>query len=146
MQQAEIYNGHARRFQQMARHIELSMTPQHQQKHGGPDPISTNDITLATTLLNSVYGYPAGKQAVLALSAGLLPGEERSQTVRGLFRMTAACSEYDRTLSYTLLPLPGREIETANLLKATAAYSIERAEAHSRLIPPSTRHPVQLER
>src|ERR1035441_8581523 len=57
MQQAEIYNGHARRFQQMARHIELSMTPQHQQKHGGPDPISTNDITLATTLLNSVYGY-----------------------------------------------------------------------------------------
>ena len=61
MQHAEIYNGHARRFQQMARHIELSMTPQHQQKHGGPDPISTNDITLATTLLNSVYGYPAGK-------------------------------------------------------------------------------------
>ena len=73
MQHAEIYNGHARRFQQMARHIELSMTPQHQQKHGGPDPISTNDITLATTLINSVYGYPAGKQAVLAMSAGLAP-------------------------------------------------------------------------
>jgi len=60
--------------------------------------------------------------------------------------MTAACSEYDQTLSYTLLPLPGREIETANLLKTTAAYSIERAGAHSRQIPPSTRHPIQLER
>jgi hypothetical protein len=146
MQHAEIYNGHAGRFQQMARHIELSMTPRHLREHGGPDPISTNDITLATTLLNSVYGYPAGKQAVLALSAGLLPGEERSQTVRGLFRMTTTCSEYDQTLTYTLLPLPGREIETANLLKATAAYSIERAGAHSRQIPPSTQHPVQLER
>jgi hypothetical protein len=145
-QHTEIYNGHARRFQQMARHIELSMTPRHQRENGGPDPISTNDITLATTLLNSVYGYPAGKQSVLALSAGLLPGEERSQTVRGLFRMTAACSEYDQTLTYTLLPLPGREIETANQLKATARYSIERAEAHSRQIPPPTRQPVQLER
>jgi hypothetical protein len=60
--------------------------------------------------------------------------------------MTAACSEYDQTLSYTLLPLPGREIETANLLKATAAYSIERAGAHSRHILAPTRHPVQLER
>jgi hypothetical protein len=146
MQHAEIYNGHARRFQQMAEHIELSMTPQHQQKHGGPDPITTNDITLATTLMNSVYGYPAGKQAVLELSAGMIPGEERSQTVRGLFLMTAGCSEYDQTVTYTILPLPGREIETAKLLEATAAYSLERAGAHSRQIPPSTRHPVQLER
>ena len=83
MKQSEIYNGHAGRFHRMAEHIELSMTPQHQQRHGGLDPITTNDITLATTLMNSVYGYPAGKQSVLALSAGMIPGEERSQTVRG---------------------------------------------------------------
>jgi len=89
MKQAEIYNGHAGRFHRMAEHIELSMTPQHLQRHGGPDPITTNDITLATTLMNSVYGYPAGKQAVLDLSAGMIPGEERFQTVRGLFMMTA---------------------------------------------------------
>jgi hypothetical protein len=146
MKQADIYNGHAGRFYRMAEHIELSMTPQHHQKHGGPDPITTNDITLATTLLNSVDGYPAGKQSVLALSAGMIPGEERSQTVRGLFMMTAGCSEYDQTVTYTILPLPGREIETASLLKATAAYSLERAEAHSRTIPLLTRQPVQLER
>jgi hypothetical protein len=146
MKQAEIYNGHAARFHRMAEHIELSMTPQHQQRHGGPDPITTNDITLATTLMNSVYGYPAGKQAVLALSAGMIPGEERSQTVRGLFMMTAGCSEYDQTVTYTILPLPGREIETASLLKATAAYSLERAEAHSRTIPLLTRQPAHLER
>jgi hypothetical protein len=146
MKQAEIYNGHAGRFQRMAEHIELSMTPQHQQRHGGPDPITTNDITLATTLMNSVYGYPAGKQAVLELSAGMIPGEERSQTVRGLFMMTAGCSEYDQTVKYTILPLPGREMETARLLKATAVYSLERAEAHSRTIPLLTRQPAQLER
>ena len=146
MKQADIYNGHAGRFYRMAEHIELSMTPQHHQKHGGPDPITTNDITLATTLMNSVYGYPAGKQAVLALSAGMIPGEERSQTVRGLFMMTAGCSEYDQTVTYTILPLPGREIETASLLKATAAYSLERAEARSRTIPLLIRQPAQLER
>jgi len=146
MKQAEIYNGHAGRFQRMAEHIELSMTPQHQQKHGGPDPITTNDITLATTLMNSVYGYPAGKHAVLELSAGMMPGEERSQTVRGLFMMTAGCSEYDQTVTYSILPLPGREMETARLLKATAAYSLERSEAHSRNIPLFTRQPAQLER
>jgi hypothetical protein len=146
MKQADIYNGHAGRFYRMAEHIELSMTPQHHQKHGGPDPITTNDITLATTLMNSVYGYPAGKQSVLALSAGMIPGEERSQTVRGLFMMTAGCSEYDQTVTYTILPLPGREMETANLLKATATYSLERAEAHSRTIPLLTRQPAQLER
>jgi len=117
MQQAEIYNGHARRFQQMARHIELSMTPQHQQKHGGPDPISTNDITLATTLLNSVYGYPAGKQAVLALSAGLLPGEERSQTVRGLFRMAGhfqASCEVDARIDRRRFSFENLEFERRN--------------------------------
>ena len=146
MQRAEIYNGHAGRFYRMAEHIELSMTPQHHQKHSGPDPITTNDITLATTLMNSVYGYPAGKQAVLDLSAGMIPGEERSQTVRGLFMMTAECSEYDQTVKYTILPLPGREMETARLLKATAAYSLERSEAHSRNIPLFTRQPAQLER
>ena len=146
MKQAEIYNGHAGRFQRMAEHIELSMTPQHQQRHGGPDPITTNDITLATTLMNSVYGYPAGKQAVMDLTAGMIPGEERSQTVRGLFMMTAGCSEYDQTVKYTILPLPGREMETARLLKATAVYSLERAEAHSRTIPLLTRQPAQLER
>ena len=146
MKQAEIYNGHAGRFHRMANHIELSMTPQHQQRHGGPDPITTNDITLATTLMNSVYGYPAGKQAVLDLSAGMIPGEERSQTVRDLFMMTAECSEHDQTVKYTILPLPDREMETANLLKAAAAYSLERAEAHSRAIPPTTRVAVQLER
>ena len=146
MKQADIYNGHAGRFYRMAEHIELSMTPQHHQKHGGPDPITTNDITLATTLMNSVYGYPAGKQSVLALSAGMIPGEERSQTVRGLFMMTAGCSEYDQTVTYTILPLPGWEMETAKLLKAAAAYSLERAEAHSRTIPLLTRQPAQLER
>jgi hypothetical protein len=146
MKQAEIYNGHAGRFHRMANHIELSMTPQHQQRHGGPDPITTNDITLATTLMNSVYGYPAGKQAVMDLSAGMIPGEERSQTVRGLFMMTAGCSEYDHTVKYTILPLPNREMETAKLLKAAAAYSHERAEVHSRAIPLPTRVAVQLER
>ena len=146
MKQAEIYSGHARRFHRMAEHIELSMTPQYLQRHGGPDPITTNDITLATTLMNSVYGYPAGKQAVLELSAGMIPGEERSQTDRGLFMMTAGCSEYDQTVTYTIIPLPGQEMETARLLKATAAYSHERAEAHSRAIPLPTRVAVQLER
>ena len=146
MKQAEIYNGHAGRFHRMANHIELSMMPQHLQRHGGPDPITTNDITLATTLMNSVYGYPAGKQAVMDLTAGMIPGEERSQTVRGLFMMTAGCSEYDQTVKYTILPLPDREIETAKLLKAAAAYSLERAEVHSRNIPLPTRVAVQLER
>lgn len=135
MQDAEIYNGHAGRFQKMATFIEFSMTRQHQQKHGGPHPITTNDITMATTLLNFVYGYPAGKQDVLALSAGMIPGEERSQTVRGLFMMTAGCSEFDQTVTFKILPLPGREMETASLLKATAAYSLERAEAHSAPFP-----------
>ena len=146
MKQAEIYNGHAARFHRMAEHIELSMTPQHQQKYGGPDPITTNDITLATTLMNAVYGYPAGKQTVLELSAGMIPGEERFQTVRGLFMMTAGCSEYDQTVKYTILPLPNREMETAKLFKAAAAYSLERAEVHSRNIPLPTRVAVQLER
>jgi hypothetical protein len=146
MKQAEIYNGHAGHFHRMAEHIELSMTPQYLQRHGGPDPITTNDITLATTLMNSVYGYPAGKQAVLELSAGMIPGEERSQIVRGLFMMTAGCSEYDQTVTYTIIPLPGQEMETARLLKATAAYSLERAEVHSRAIPLPTRVAVQLER
>ena len=146
MKQAEIYSGHAGRFHRMAEHIELSMTPQYLQRHGGPDPITTNDITLATTLMNSVYGYPAGKHAVLELSAGMMPGEERSQTVRGLFMMTAGCSEYDQTVTYSILPLPGREMETAKLLRATAAYSLERAEAHSRTIPLLIRQPAQLER
>jgi hypothetical protein len=146
MKQSEIYDGHAGRFHRMAEHIELSMTPQHQQRHGGPDPITTNDITLATTLMNSVYGYPAGKHAVLELSAGMMPGEERSQTVRGLFMMTAGCSEYDQTVTYSILPFPGREMETAKLLRATAAYSLERAEAHSRTIPLLIRQPAQLER
>jgi hypothetical protein len=96
--------------------------------------------------MNSVYGYPAGKQAVLDLSAGMIPGEERSQTVRELFMMTAECSEYDQTVKYTILPLPDREMETARLLKAAAVYSLERAEAHSRAIPLPTRVAVQLER
>jgi hypothetical protein len=96
--------------------------------------------------MNSVYGYPAGKHAVLELSAGMMPGEERSQTVRGLFMMTAGCSEYDQTVTYSILPLPGREMETAKLLRATAAYSLERAEAHSRTIPLLIRQPAQLER
>jgi hypothetical protein len=60
--------------------------------------------------------------------------------------MTAGCSEYDQTVKYTILPLPDREIETAKLLKAAAAYSLERAEVHSRNIPPPTRVAVQLER
>jgi hypothetical protein len=146
MMQAEIYNEHAGLFHLMAKHFELSMTPQHRREHGGPEPITTNDITLATTLLNSIYGYPAGKESVLALSAGLAPGEERSQTVRGLFMMTAGCSEFDQTVMYTILPLPDREMETATLLKAAAAYSLERAEAHARTTPRSSRHPAQLER
>jgi hypothetical protein len=146
MMQVEIYHGHAGLFHQMAEHIELSMTPRHQQKHGGPDPITTNDITLATTLMNSIYGYPAGKQAVLELSAGLIPGEERSQSVRGLFMMTVGCSEFDQTVTYQILPLPDQEIETARLLKAAAAYSLQRAEAHSRTNPPPNRLRTQLER
>ena len=143
---AEIYNGHAGLFEQMAKHFELSMAPQHRKEHGGPDPITTNDITLATTLLNSIYGYPAGKESVLALSAGLVAGEERSQTVCGLFMMTAVCSEFDQTVTYSILPLPDREMETATILKAAAAYSLQRAEAHSRTIPQPTRNPAQLER
>jgi hypothetical protein len=146
MMQVEIYHGHAGLFHQMAEHIELSMTPQHQQKHGGPDPITTNDITLATTLMNSIYGYPAGKQAVLELSAGMIPGEERSQTVSGLFMMTVGCSEFDQTVTYQILPLPDQEIETARLLKAAAAYSLQRAEAHAQTIPPPSRLRTQLER
>jgi hypothetical protein len=144
--QVEIYRGHAGLFQQMANHIEMSMLPQHRRYNGGPDPITTNDITLATTLFNSIYGYPAGKEAVLALSAGLIPGEERSQRVRGLFMMTAGCSEYDQTVTYTIYPLPDEEMETAKLLKAAAAYSLQRAEAHSRTIPPPSRPRTELER
>jgi hypothetical protein len=146
MMQVEIYHGHAGLFHQMANHIELSMMPQHRRENGGPDPITTNDVTLATTLFNSIFGYPAGKEAVLALSAGLIPGEERSQSVCGLFMMTVGCSEYDQTVKYTILPLPGQEMETAKLLKAAAAYSLERAEAHSRNIPLPIRVAVQLER
>jgi len=146
MMQVEIYHGQAGLFQQMANHIELSMLPQHLRENGGPDPITTNDITLATTLFNSIYGYPAGKEAVLALSAGLIPGEERSQRVRGLFMMTVGCSEYDQTVTYTILPLPDEEMETAKLLKAAAAYSLQRAEAHSRTIPPPSLPRTQLER
>ncbi len=146
MKQAEIYNGHAGRFLRMAEHIELSMAQQHHQEHGAAVQITTNEVTLATTLMNSVYGYPAGKQAVLELSAGMIPGEERSQTVRGLFMMTAECSEFDQTVTFTILPLPGREMETARLLRATAAYSLERADAHSRTIPLLTRQPAQMER
>jgi hypothetical protein len=146
MMQVEIYHGHAGLFQQMAKHIELSMLPQHRRENGGPDPITTNDITLATTLFNSIYGYPAGKEAVLALSAGLIPGEERSQSVRGLFMMTVGCSEFDQSVTYTILPLPDEEMETAKLLKAAAAYSLQRAEAHSRIIPPPSRIRTQLER
>ena len=82
--QVEIYHGHAGLFHQMANHIELSMMPQHRRENGGPDPITTNDITLAATLFNAIYGYPAGKEAVFALSAGLIPGEERSQSVLGV--------------------------------------------------------------
>ena len=67
MMQVEIYHGHAGLFHQMANHIELSMMPQHRRENGGPDPITTNDVTLATTLFNSIFGYPAGKEAVLAL-------------------------------------------------------------------------------
>jgi hypothetical protein len=146
MKQAEIYNGHAGHFHRMAEHIEHSMTQQYQQEHGATVQITTNDITLATTLMNAVYGYPAGKRAVLGLSAGMIPGEERSQTVRGLFMMTAGCSEYDQTVTYTIIPLPGQEMETARLFKATAVYSLERAEAHYRTIPLLPRQPDQLER
>jgi len=146
MMQVEIYHGHAGLFQQMANHIELSMVPEHRTENGGPDPITTNDITLATTLFNSIYGYPAGKEAVLALSAGLIPGEERSQSVRGLFMMTVGCSEFDRTVTYEILPLPDQEMETAKLLKAAAAYSLQRAEVHSRTISAPSRLSAQLER
>jgi len=146
MMQVEIYHGHAGLFQQMANHIELSMVPEHRTENGGPDPITTNDITLATTLFNSIYGYPAGKEAVLALSAGLIPGEERSQGVRGLFVMSVGCSEYDQTVTYQILPLPDQEMETAKLLKAAAAYSLQRAEVHSRTISTPSRLRTQLER
>jgi hypothetical protein len=146
MMQVEIYHGHAGLFQQMANHIECSMQPQHRRENGGPDPITTNDITLATTLFNSIYGYPAGKDAVLALSAGLIPGEERSQSVRGLFMMTARCSEFDRSVTYTILPLPDEEMETAKLLKAAATYSLQCAEAHCRTTPPPSRLHTQRER
>jgi hypothetical protein len=146
MMQIETYHGHAGLFHQMADHIELSMMPKHQRENGGLDPITTNDIMLATTLFNSIYGYPAGKEAVLALSAGLIPGEERSQSVRGLFMMTVGCSEFDQTVTYTILPLPDREMETAKLLKAAAAYSLQRADAHSRSVPLPTRVAVQMER
>ena len=60
--------------------------------------------------------------------------------------MTVGCSEYDQTVKYTILPLPDQEMETAKLLKAAAAYSLERAEAHSRNIPLPIRVAVQLER
>jgi hypothetical protein len=146
MMQVEIYHGHAELFHQMASHIERSMMPEHRRRNGGPDPITTNDVTLATTLFNSIYGYPAGKEAILALSAGLIPGEERSQSVRGLFVMSVGCSEYDQTVTYQILPLPEQEMETAKLLKAAAAYSLQRAEAHSRAIPPPSRLRTQLER
>lgn len=146
MMQVEIYHGHAGLFQQMANHIELSMLPLHRRENGGPDPITTNDITLATTLFNSIYGYPTGKEAVLALSAGLIPGEERSQSVRGLFLMTVGCSEFDQTVTYQILPLPEKEMKTAKLLKAAAVYSLQRAEAHSRNIPTPSRLRTQLER
>jgi hypothetical protein len=144
--QVETYHGHAGLFHQMANHIEMSMMPQNRRESCGPDPITTNDITLATTLFNSIYGYPAGKEAVLALSAGLIPGEERSQGVRGLFVMSVGCSEYDQTVTYQILPLPDQEMETAKLLKAAAAYSLHRAEVHSRTIPPPSRLRTQLER
>jgi hypothetical protein len=146
MMQVEIYHGHAGLFQQMANHIELSMVPEHRTENGGPDPITTNDITLATTLFNSIYGSPAGKEAILALLAGLISGEERSQTVRGLFMMTVGCSEFDQTVTYTILPFPGEEMETAKLLKAAAAYSLQRGEAHPRAIPPPSRPRTRLER
>ena len=144
--QVEIYHGHAGLFHQMANHIELSMLPQHCRENGGPDPITTNDITLAATLFNSIYGYPAGKDAVLALSAGLIPGEERSQSVRGLFVMSVGCSGYDQTVTYQILPLPHQEMKTAELLKAAAAYSLQRAEAHTRTISAPSRLRTQLER
>jgi hypothetical protein len=146
MMQVEIYHGHAELFHQMANHIELSMMPEHRRRNGGPDPITTNDVTLATTLFNSIYGYPAGKEAILALSGGLIPGEERSQSVRGLFMMTVGCSEFDQTVTYQILPLPDQEMETAKLLKAAAAYSLQRAEAHSRTIPPPSRLRTQPKR
>ena len=146
MMQVEIYHGHAELFRQMANHIERSMMPEHRRRNGGPDPVTTNDVTLATMLCNSIYGYPAGKEAVLALSAGLIPGEERSQSVRGLFMMTVGCSEFDQTVTYQILPLPDQEMETAKLLKAAAAYSLQRAEARSRPIPPPSRLRTQLER
>jgi hypothetical protein len=144
--QVEIYHGHAGLFHQMANHIELSMMPQHRRENGGPDPITTNDITLAATLFNAIYGYPAGKEAVFALSAGLIPGEERSQSVRGLFVMSVGCSEYDQTVTYQIIPLPDQEMETVKLLKAAAAYSLQRAEAYSLTIPPPSRLRTQLER
>ena len=134
MMQVEIYHGHAELFHQMANHIERSMMPEHRRRNGGPDPVTTNDVTLATTLCNSIYGYPAGKEAVLALSAVLIPGEERSQGVRALFVMSVGCSEYDETVTYQILPLPDQEMETAKLLKAAAAYSLQRAEVHARTI------------
>jgi hypothetical protein len=146
MMHVEIYHGHAELFHQMANHIERSMMPEHRRRNGGPDPITTNDVTLATTLFNSIYGYPAGKEAVLALSAGLIPGEERSQGVRGLFVMSVGCSEYDQTVTYQIVPLPDQEMETAKLLKAAAVYSLQRAELHSGTISAPSRLRTQLER
>ena len=146
MMQVEIYHGHAELFHQMANHIERSMMPEHRRRNGGSDPITTNDVTLATTLFNSIYGYPTGKEAVLALSAGLIPGEEQSQSVLGLFMMTVGCSEFDQTVTYQILPLPDQEMETAKLLKAAAAYSLQRAEVHSRTISTPSRLRTQLER
>jgi len=102
MKQAEIYNGHAGRFHRMANHIELSMMPQHLQRHGGP--IQSRQRHHARNHADELSLWmPAGKKAVLDLSAGMIPGEERSHTVRGLFMMTAECSEYDQTVKYTIL-------------------------------------------